>query len=482
MSLPTIADFRRQFDRAGLVPVDLNGAGPGFEAMCPTCPRTLRVFVDDDGRIAYDCPSGCGRDQITNEIEFRTASVGGFAREPEPAATSWAPVELAAILNGTQSDPPPSILTRTDGRALLYAGRVHAVFGEPEACKGWVALAATAEALDAGDRVLYVDFEDTAASVAGRLVALGVPADAIRERFVYVRPDEPLADTGRADLDAAAAGVTLAVLDGITEALTLHGLDLSSNGDVAAWLDLLPRPLARGGAAVLTIDHVVKDRENRGRYAIGAQHKLAGVDCAYSVSVIEPFGRGRDGRVKITVTKDRPGHVRAFADEGRVAEARLQSHDDGTVTVTLEAPEGAGAFRPTTLMERVSRAVEDEPGVGTNAIRRTVKGRAKFVQEALARLIEEGHVDRRQDGDGKAVRHYSVKPFRTADNNRVPPFPDRVPETVSGTASPRPHPVGGRGHGRGADEHPETGNRVPQDDDGIQARLEDLATRHPEAA
>jgi AAA domain len=375
--------------------------------------------------------------------------------------TSWAPVDLGRVLDGTQPDPSPAILTRTDGRALLYAGRVHALFGEPEACKGWIALTAAAEALGAGARVLYVDFEDTAASVTSRVMALGVARDVIRERFVYVRPDEPLEKAGRGDLEAAAAGAVLAVLDGITEALTLHGLDLASNGDVAAWLDLLPRPLARTGAAVLTIDHVVKDRENRGRYAIGAQHKLAGVDCAYSVHVIEPFGRGRDGKVKITVTKDRPGHVRAFADEGRAAEARLQSHDDGTVTVTLKSPEGAGVFRPTTLMERVSRAVEDEPGVGTNAIRRTIKGKARFVQEALARLIEEGHVDCRRDGDGKAVRHYSIRPFRADDDTVSQPRPDHVPETVSGTASPRPLPYGGRGHGRGADEHPDPDNRVP---------------------
>jgi hypothetical protein len=189
--------------------------------------------------------------------------------------TSWAPVELGPVLDGTQPDPPPAILTRTDGRALLYAGRVHALFGEPEACKGWIALTATAEALDGGARVLYVDFEDTAASVTSRIMALGAATDVIRERFVYVRPDEPLEKAGRADLEAAAEGAVLAVLDGITEALTLHGLDLASNGDVAAWLDLLPRPLARTGAAVLTIDHVVKDRENRGRYAIGAQHKAA---------------------------------------------------------------------------------------------------------------------------------------------------------------------------------------------------------------
>ena len=73
------------------------------------------------------------------------------------------------------------------------------------------------------------------------------------------------------------------------------------------------------------------------------------------------------------------------------------------------------------------------------------------------------------------MRHYSIRPFRADADDRVPPFPDRVPETVSGTASPRPHPVGGRGHGRGIDEHAENGNGVPlatAEQEALIARLE----------
>ena len=393
---------------------------------------------------------------------------------PEPVGTSWAPVPLEAVLDGSQPDPPPTLLTRSDGRALLYPGRVHALFGEPEACKGWLALGACQEALEAGERVTYVDFEDTASSVVGRLVALGVDAYLIRERFAYVRPDEPLSDVARIDLEGAVYGSALVVLDGVTEALTLHGLDLASNTDVATWLGLLPRPLAKAGAAVLTIDHVVKDREQRGRYAIGAQHKLAGVDCAYSLKVIEPFGRGREGRVKVTVTKDRPGHVRAFADEGRVAEVVLSSTDGSSVTVRLEAPEG-GAFRPTTLMERVSVVVDDEPGIGTNAIRRAVKGNAKWVQAALVALVDEGFVDRRSEGEGKATKHYSIRPFRADDDNRVRPFPNRVSDAVEPTASPVPPPLRGTGPGRGGDDTPEDPDRVSPTCDTCGALLTPVA-------
>jgi hypothetical protein len=47
---------------------------------------------------------------------------------------------------------------------------------------------------------------------------------------------------------------------------------------VASWLELLPRWAARLGAAVLVLDHVVKNVETRGRWATGSQHKLAGLD------------------------------------------------------------------------------------------------------------------------------------------------------------------------------------------------------------
>lgn len=46
----------------------------------------------------------------------------------------------------------------------------------------------------------YVDFEDEATTVVSRLLALGLDAGAITERFHYVRPDEPLTDANRGDV------------------------------------------------------------------------------------------------------------------------------------------------------------------------------------------------------------------------------------------------------------------------------------------
>ncbi len=273
------------------------------------------------GAEVFDSRNG----HTPREVYARVLDVIEAAR---PRATvhepsSWRPYDLTDATSGI-GDPAPSILARSDGYCLLYDERIAQAAGEPEACKGWLAMTASAGLLQMDCTVLYVDFESTATEIAQRLLSLGVDRDRILEQFVYVRPHEPLIEENRVDLKAAFdREPALIVIDGVTEALTIHGLDLSDNSDIAHWLELLPRPAARTGAAVLMIDHVVKDKEARGRYAIGGQHKLAGVDVAYKLEVIEPFGRGKDGLVKVKVMKDRAGHVRAFADGDEAALMRL---------------------------------------------------------------------------------------------------------------------------------------------------------------
>ena len=79
----------------------------------------------------------------------------------------------------------------------------------------------------------------------------------------------------------------------------------------------------------------------------------------------------------MTVAKDRPGHVRQHADEAsRIAEVRLCSRDEGAVSVEVEPPRATTreSFRPITLMEKLSRAVEENGGPvqeGNDIIRAT---------------------------------------------------------------------------------------------------------------
>jgi len=236
------------------------------------------------------------RDWLRQWREQQEQRAGHGQDEPEPV-TSWAPVDLAAVIRDGHLDEPPRMLARTDGPCLIYAEKNHVFSGEPESCKGWAALHLAAERVRAGEQVVYFDFEDVAGTVIPRLLALGLEEGAIVERFHYIQPDEPLEQAAWADLERVLAlEPTLAVIDGVTEALVVHGLDLKDNTDIAKWLALLPRRLTRAGAAVVQIDHVGRDRDARGRFALGAQHKLAGVDVHYGFDVIEPFGRGLEGR------------------------------------------------------------------------------------------------------------------------------------------------------------------------------------------
>ncbi len=332
--------------------------------------------------------------------------------------THWAALNLDAVLAGQEIDPPPALLARDDGQLLLYEGAVHSLSGEPGSGKTWVALIACAQQLIEGQTVTMVDFEDRASRVVGRLMALGVHPDTIRTHFRYVRPHTALDHTSRPDLEHAVHGARLVILDGVTEAMTLHGLDLNGNADVAAFYALLPRWIADQGPAVVMIDHVVKDGEKQGRWALGGQHKLAGLDgVGYLVKAIEPFGRGKTGHARITVSKDRPGYVEEIALGRTVAELWLDATDINCLRYQLRAPtevptDQAGNMRPTHLMERVSRYIEITPGLGKNElVDGRISGTGAYLKRAIDRLVQEGYIEV-ETGPNRKQIHRSVTPYR----------------------------------------------------------------------
>lgn len=231
----------------------------------------------------------------------------------ETAFREWAPLNLKPILTGQTEhlDPPPTILTRDDGIHLLYRGELNWISGEPETGKSWLLQYATAQQLAQGENVLYIDLEDTPSRIISRLTGLGLTTDQIATLFHYVRPSIA---AEQADIDTLldlAGRCSLVVVDGTTDLHLIHGLDPETNKDAALIVSQLLRPLANAGPAVVPLDHVTKNKDTRGRYAIGAQHKLAAVrGAAYHLETIHPFGRGAHGQSRIVITKDRPGHIR----------------------------------------------------------------------------------------------------------------------------------------------------------------------------
>src|SRR5207247_424713 len=113
---------------------------------------------------------------------------------------------------------------------------------------------------------------------------------------------------------------------------------------------------------IIAIDHVVKSAESRGQYASGTGQKQAAVDVHIGLEVIEKFGRGMTGRAKIVLRKDRPGRLWPRTEGKLLGRLVLESDEEtGVVRHSIEPPaaDGDGKFRPTALMDRVSRYVED---------------------------------------------------------------------------------------------------------------------------
>ena len=326
----------------------------------------------------------------------------GDDHDDEPDIHGWEPVDVAAVLSGDYQPPQPRYLAREDDQPLIYPAATNAIFGESETGKSWIALHAAAQALNAGHGVAYVDFEATAPVILNRLLALGVDPQSLIDHLTYISPHRPLTDAAaaavRAEIDRT--GAELAVLDGITGAMGLHGLNPLDNSDVEKFDRMLPRPLAEDGLCVLQIDHVTKDRENRQRYAIGAQHKLAAISgAAYRVDPLKPIAPGHHGELKLTIAKDRHGQIRE-ANPSFAGVFHLDASDPEQPRAWVDAPPDKDKpFRPTVLMERVSRHLEliMHP-VSKKEIHDSVPGRADALHTAINLLIDEGYVSVKKEG------------------------------------------------------------------------------------
>lgn len=371
----------------------------------------------------------------------RTLEAAPVPETGTETGAGWEFVDLGTILDGTFDPPVPTLGLRTDGVGLLYPGRVHSFSGEPGGGKTWLALAHCAEVMAQGSAVVFVDYEDTPAAIVARLVALGVPGATIREHFHYVRPD--------GEVDAAtverivALRPALVVIDSVGESLAVEGLNPNADDEVARWFRRFPRKVAQGGAAVAILDHVAKDSETRGNWAIGSQRKLAAIDgAAYTVTVKVAPTRDDDGHLVVKCAKDRHGtHRRGDV----VAAVHVANLDDGGVRVTVSRPEHGE--RPTSYMERVSRWLEDHaldaPHSG-RAITDNVEGKAPKIREALGQLVAEGFVE--LDRKGSAHWHRLVQPYRQgtdpeSDRFEGATFLEAVRTVAANTTEPVDNPV-----------------------------------------
>lgn len=348
--------------------------------------------------------------------------------------------DIAAILSGDYTPPEPTLMRRQSGGALIYPGKVHSIAGEPGAGKTWIALAAIAEVLADGGEAMLVDYEDRLDTAVRRLASMGVAHCTLLEHFHYVTPTVAYVD-GRlpANVIDIAGRCTIVVTDSVGEALSHSGMNQNNDDEVAAWMRNTARRLADGGAAVVVLDHVEKNTETRGRWAIGSQRKLAAIDgIAYMAKAIKAASKDKEGVIRLSVSKDRGGHYQHGTDAAVIRITPNGTANEITVDEPHDHDDDTGEWMPTGLMEKVSRFLETAPSsVSGNVLRSGVSGKATYVDEAVAHLVRLGHVVL-SDGDRGATMHSIATPYRDPESEVIhsPDGVDLVPKTTS--SRPRP--------------------------------------------
>lgn len=462
-----------------------------------------RFDGDHSAAAAFLAGQGWAADEVAtlDPDELAHLSAATTAATPDAVGTdddlpAWEIVDLGPVLDGSADPPRPTLLARSDGVGLVYAGRVHSIAGEPGGGKTWLALALVAQTLAAGGRALLIDYEDSPDSAVARLGALGVDPEVIRERLTYVRPHGPLLVRGdgveatMSRLDALGADVV--VIDSVGEALATEGLGPNDDDSVARWYRQVARRLTRrGDTAVVVVDHVAKDRDTRGLFAIGSQRKLAAIDgAAYLIEVKTAPTRTADGHLVIRCAKDRHGtHQRGHV----TANVDVINHGDG-VAIRIAAPEAV--FRPTTLMERVSRFLEELPSATTRGVLAEVQGKDKHLRAALDILATEGYV-RSEEGLHGSHMWVSVVAFRAPSEVEsidlksapVAPRPDRGPtaahddgprsDSDRGPAAPGYYVARGPGRGQSTDLGDGHDDRGPWPDGSLDPDLDPFPQEYP---
>ena len=351
---------------------------------------------------------------------------------PEDVPRTWLPVDMGKYFDGTHVPERPTVGRREDGICLLYPGRTHSISGESEHGKSLVAQAIAVQVLQDGGNVLYLDFEKSPSTVAARLQALGLRAGVQPAGLTYVGPQAGLALVqNSADYRRLwSQPWTLVIIDGVTAAMGLIAGHVTG-GPEAPWTDFysqLPRRLAeRTGAAVVLIDHVTKSQGPDNRYGYGSVHKLnAMTGVAFLCKSPNTPGIGRTGQVELIGAKDSesglkrhcPRPVNHLWPAATFVFDSTKSTEDVAVTDWQILPPSAStgtraAFRPTALMERASKYLEDESGpLSRTNLLVGIGGKKEYAVVALDVLISEGYVTRVEKGQKHL--HTSVRAYRQA--------------------------------------------------------------------
>ena len=318
--------------------------------------------------------------------------------------------------------PRPNLVPLVGGGSLLYSGMTHTIAAPSGTGKSWIALAAMlAAAADTGRPVLLLDYEASIEVAISRLRQLGAGrADA--DRVGYWQLDRALTGDTQQALTAWVDRhqPCLVVLDGVTRATALHGIDAETdNAGYTDWAALVEKTCrANGGAddpALLLIDHV-SEKTGSGLNARGVTAKRDTVTGAAYMLTGGPVSPHREARFSLVIAKGRHGGERGTP----AAHVVTRPAADGQLEVRFVAPDQgppATDARDAALRRDICRRLQQHGPHSKRALLAAIGGDHKATARALAGLIADGQVAADTDAPKVGGHHpYRHVPLDTVDD------------------------------------------------------------------
>lgn len=207
---------------------------------------------------------------------------------------------------------PPRI-----AHGMLYPGCVHCLAGIPGGGKTTLMAWWMLRHIRDGGNVMLLDEESGPEQAAEKFLDLGAtPAELRPPRFTYIPfPSRRWNTADLAQLHERIIQRQPGIIgwDSVAAFLAIAGADENSATDVTRFWQHVLVPCARHfGAAVVGVDHTVKNGEHGG-YGRGSGAKRAASDVQYILETVKPFNRQQDGILRLTTApgKDRRGWLAA---------------------------------------------------------------------------------------------------------------------------------------------------------------------------
>ena len=350
---------------------------------------------------------GTDRGATDDVVEQAGLIVGGRRASLDAASTTRPLIRTFADYDPTAPRPPvEAVLRRSDGATVIAARRTTWLSGLPGAGKSWIALMAIVDHCSRGGRALIIDGEMSWNRIAERLALLPDHRPAMEGLAAYVVASEignrqrDLAAWVEADEDDQLPGLV------IVDSARATGAP-ADGSSVEEWIAEMIEPYRAAGCSVIVVDHIPKRAHDRPAGPIGSQAKLAMADAALLVSG-KAWSRVGDGRVKLTIEKDRDGDLPGTVgttiatvagtwrgtDDGRAFHLEV---GEASTADALIGNEEQGEKAKEAMLRGVSAAHPE--GLATVAVKALAGGvRHATKIAALAALVEEGALHKERVG------------------------------------------------------------------------------------